>query len=212
MKWAEFLKKIGDLSVVETEILLAGVADPRPIKVQISRWQKSGKLIQLKRGIYLLSEPYRKQQINELYLASILNRPSYISLEKALEYYDMIPEAVKVYTSVTTKRPCKFISEIGIFSYRHLKKSLFWGYSSKKVDKQTVFIALPEKALLDFFYLNGMKISLDYLVELRLQNIERIDLEKLLEFAGRFSKPGMLQAASMVKEYVRSHKNKDRLL
>lgn len=212
MKWEEFIKKFGGLPLLETEILLAGVLNPEPVKVQISRWQKSGKLIQLKRGAYLLSEPYRQQEINEFYVASILKRPSYISLEKALEYYGMIPEAVKVYTSVTTKRPCRFTSHIGVFSYRHLKKSLFWGYESITAGKQTVFIASPEKALLDLVYLNAMKMSLDYLKELRLQNTEKINTKTLLEFAKRFGKPKILQAAGIIKEYSKCYKKGERLL
>ena len=62
MKWQEFVDKVGGLLVIETEILLAGVVDSRALKVQISRWVNSGKLIQLKRGLYLLSSAYRKSE------------------------------------------------------------------------------------------------------------------------------------------------------
>ena len=165
MKWEEFIKLVGNLPVIDTEILLAGVSDSKAVKVQTSRWQKAGKLIQVKRGIYLLDVPYRKVNIYEPYLASLLKKPSYLSLEKALEYHGLIPEAVPVYTSVTTKRAGEFVSEAGTFNYRHIKSSLFWGYDSVTVNKQTAFIALPEKALLDFFYLRGAKISLEYLDE-----------------------------------------------
>ena len=212
MKWEAFIKITGSLPAVDVKILLAGVTDPAPVKVQISRWQKSGKLIQVKRGIYLLSEAYRKEELYELYLASILKKPSYISLEKALEYHGLIPEAVAVYTSVTPKRPAKFISKAGVFGYRHIKSSLFWGYESITMNRQTAFIALPEKALLDLVYLNGMKISSDYLHELRIQNIDKIDADKLLEFSKRFKKPGMLRAARIIKKYIDSLKNEERTL
>lgn len=212
MRWEEFIKEVGNLPVVDTEILLAGVSNPAPLKVQISRWQNSGKLIQLKRGIYLLSEAYSKVEANGLYIASLLNQPSYISLEKALEYYGLIPEAVPVYTSVTTKRPGEFVCIAGRFDYRHIKKSLFWGYNSVTFDKQTAFIALPEKALLDFFYLKNVKISLDYLEEMRLQNIEEIDLDKLLAYAGKFKRPLILRAAELIKEYIAEWRKKERLL
>ena len=111
MKWLEFLKKVGDLSVIDTEILLAGVTNTNPIKVQISRWEKSGKIIQLKRGFYILADEYRKVVVQPQYIASVLKTPSYISLEKALEYYNLIPEAVHVYTSVTSKRAGKYVSK-----------------------------------------------------------------------------------------------------
>ena len=130
MKWNEFLKKVGNLPVIDTEILLVGVTNTNPIKVQISRWEKSGKIIQLKRGFYILSDDYRKVAVHSHYIASVLKTPSYISLEKALEYHNLIPEAVYVYTSITSKRAGKYISKFGTFEYRHIQSSLFWGYHS----------------------------------------------------------------------------------
>ena len=212
MKWEEFIKIAANLPIIETEILLAGVSDTGPVKVQISRWQRTGKLKQIKRGVYLLAEPYRKVNIYEPYLASVLKRPSYLSLEKALEYHNLIPEAVPVYTSVTTSRPGRFTSEVGTFDYRHIKNSLFWGYTSVSVNRQTAFVASPEKALLDFFYLRGVRISLEYLKELRLQNISKIDLNKLLEYGRKFEKPGILSVCELIKEYIQTHQDEERPL
>jgi len=212
MKWEEFIKIAGKLPVIDTEILLAGVTTPDPAKVQISRWQKSGKLIQLKRGIYLLSEPYRKIEVFEPYIASILMKPSYISLEKALEFHNLIPEGVAVYSSLTTKRPAKFINKLGIFEYHSLKRNLFWGYDSVTVNKQTAFIASPEKALLDLFYIKGLKVSQEYIAELRLQSPDKIDTEKLMRYAAKFNKPGVLRIAKMLKDYIISHKRKEKTL
>ncbi len=212
MKLEEFLNAVRNLPVITTEILLTGVSNIEPIRVQLSRWQRAGKLIQVKRGIYLLTEPYRKVNAYEPYLASILKTPSYISLEKALEYHGLIPEAVSVYTSVTTKRQGRFISEAGVFDYRHIKNSLFWGYESITVNKQTGFIASPEKALLDLVYLNNLKITLDYLREMRLQNVEKINLKKLLEYAGRFKSPGILHASETIKGYIVLYKGEEKTL
>ena len=201
MNWERFLKTIEKLPVINTENLFAGVSDPAGIEVQISRWNKAGKIIQLKRGVYLLAEPYRKIEVYEPYIAAILKNPSYISMEKALEYHNLIPEAVTVYTSVTTKRQGKFVSKAGIFDYRHIKEPLFWGYTSVTVNKQTAFIASCEKAILDFFYVKKLDISLDYLYELRLQNVEKINIENLFEYARQFGKPKMLYVAKLIKEY-----------
>ena len=87
MKWEGFVNKFGQLPVIDTKFLLAGVKDLEPFKVQISRWQKAGKLLQLKRGFYTLSETYRKTPLFEPYISFLLKKPSYLSLEKALEYH-----------------------------------------------------------------------------------------------------------------------------
>ena len=177
MKLYELIKKYGNLPVIDTENLLAGESDPNSIRVQISRWVRSEKLIQVKRGIYLLAKEYRKVDAYEPHLASILEKPSYISLEKALEYHGLIPEGVPVYTLVTTRRPRRLVSSVGTFDYRHIKSSLFWGYSSVTVNGQTAFMASIEKAILDLFYLKRMDVSFEYLDEMRLQNIEKINLD-----------------------------------
>lgn len=212
MKWNEFLDKFASFPVINTDTLSAGVSDTRPFKVQLSRWVNAKKLIQAKRGIYLLAEKHRKTILYEPYLASLLKRPSYVSLEKALEYHGLIPEAVPVFTSLTTKRQGRFVSEAGTFVYRHIKKQLFWGYESVTVNGQTGFIASPEKALLDLFYLNGMKISQKYLKGLRLQNVGKIDKKNLLADAVRFKSGGILRAAKAVEKYIDSYKDEEKTL
>ena len=202
MKWQEFVDKVGGLLVIETEILLAGVVDSRALKVQISRWVNSGKLIQLKRGLYLLSSAYRKSEPDEFYIASILKKPSYISMEKALEFHGLIPEAVPVFTSVTTKRPGRLGTKVGVFDYRHIKPELFWGYESVTTGKRTFFIASAEKALLDFFYFKGVHFKRGYLEEMRLQNTEGINFNRLIEYAEKFHKPGILRAAKKIKRFI----------
>ncbi|MEA3306133.1 MAG: hypothetical protein U9R52_04895 [Candidatus Omnitrophota bacterium] len=212
MKWSEFLDKYAHLPVIDTGVLLAGITDSGALKVQLSRWVRSKKLIQAKRGIYLLAEKYRKTALYEPYLASLLKRPSYISLEKALEYHGLIPEAVTVFTSLTTKRQGRFVSEAGSFVYRHIKKPLFWGYESVTVNGQTGFIASPEKALLDLCYLNGMKISQNYLKGLRLQNVGKIDKKKLFADAKRFKSAGILRSAKAIEKYIDSYRDEEKAL
>jgi len=212
MKLEEFLKRVRGMPLIDAENLLAGIANPAGIKVQLSRWRKSGKLIKLKNNIYLLSENFRKVDIYEPYIACVLKKPSYISLQKAFEYHGLIPEGVPVYTCVTTKRPEKIITPIGAFDYRHIKNSLFWGYASLMVNKQPAFIASPEKALLDFFYLNGLRVDDGYLEEMRLQNVRKINFSKLIEYAGKFQNPGILKAAWVIKKYAAKRKKEEKHL
>ena len=203
MEFSSFLSQVQGFPVVDTRVLSTMGSNSLSLKVQISRWVKAKKLIQLKRGLYLLAEPYRKIAPSEFYIAGVLKTPSYISLEKALEYHGLIPEAVHVFTSVTTKRPENFDTPAGRYDYQHVKPSLFWGYVSLNLSGQTVFMATPEKALLDFFYLKHVKVSWDYLKEMRLQNVEDIKLNKLLEYARRFKKKNLMQTAQLIGQYIK---------
>ena len=212
MKIEDFLKLTDGLPVIESEILCAGIADTSSFKVQLSRWEKAGKIIQLKRGIYVLPKIYRKIDLYEPYIACILKKPSYISVEKALEYYGLIPETAFIYTSVTTKRQARFFTDSGTFDYRHIKESLFWGYESVTLNRQTAFFAAPEKALLDYFYLNERNISEKYLAEIRLQNVEKINQDKLLGYAQKFKSPSISRAAKITCKYIDTYQKQEKQL
>lgn len=199
--------------VFNAEMLRVGKADPRAVNVQLSRWKKAGKIIQLRRGLYLVNAPYVKLPAGyDLYIAGALHSPSYLSLHKALEYHGLIPEGVAVYTSVTTRRPVTVRNSVGEFSYRHLRQGLFWGYEKAETAAGEFFVALPEKALLDLFYLDGIRISGSYLEELRLQNLETLDLARLGVFARRASGPGFARAAEKLAAFVKARAGEGKYL
>jgi predicted transcriptional regulator of viral defense system len=212
MNFETLLETFRNSPVIDTENLFTGMENIGSIKVQISRWVKAGKLIQLRRGNYLLSNNYRTVEPFGPYLAALLIEPSYISCEKALEFHGLIPEAVGVYTSVTTKRQAKFDSREGTFEYRHIKPSLFWGYNSVSHENQTGFVASPEKALLDFFYFKRIHASKEFIEELRLQNMEVINIDKLHEYAIRFCKPGVTALAKRIAGYIESESKATKIL
>jgi predicted transcriptional regulator of viral defense system len=202
MEFEEFLKKVSKLAVIKAEALYSATANRASIEVQLSRWHKTGKLIQLKRGLYVLSETYRKAEIYGPAVAAVLHRPSYLSLEKAMEFHNLIPEQVAVYTSVTSNRPAIFKTGIGDFKYTHIQKDFFWGYSAVTLNGQTAFVALPEKALLDFFYLRHVPVTGAYIDELRLQNLTDLDESRLMQFAKKMGKPKLLRVAAQLKNRI----------
>jgi len=205
MKWHEFLSLTQKLPLIERAHLLAGQGGRNPkLAVQLARWVKSGKLVQLRRGVYLLEEAYRKVQPFEAYLAARLKHPSYISLEKALEYHQIIPEGVSWCTCITTARSAEFKTSCGDFRYRHIQTSLFWGYATTTQAGQSGYLAHPEKALLDLFYFYSGEPSLDYIRELRLQNLDALNLGRLLEYAARFESPKLGRAASRLAKFIAS--------
>lgn len=205
-------KKVKNLPVIESEIFLASESNSAALKVQFSRWVNAGRLVQLRRGVYVLPEHYRDHQNCAFYAANVLKKPSYISLEKALEFYGLIPEAVKVYTSITSKRAGHFKNDIGDFDYRHICEELFWGYQPIMMEGQAVFMARPEKALLDLIYLNCIDVSYDFLDGLRLQNTDGVKVKQLMADAKHFGKPVILKRAKVLAEYIQDLQNGERRL
>lgn len=115
----------------------------------VNRCIKNHSLVPLRRGLYLIPAPYRKETPDAFLLAQQIYGPSYISFESALSFHGWIPEAVYNTTSACAKRSKTFHNAIGIFSYRHIPATCFYN----QVDKQNGFLmASPWKALADCIY------------------------------------------------------------
>lgn len=199
MKWEELLLRVAEEPVFRTGFLSANERSVGELRLQLSRWVKAGKLIQLTKGLYALSEPYRKVTPHPFVLANAIKKASYVSLQSALGYYGMIPEHVPTVTSVTTQRPESVETPLGQFVSRHIKKS--WFHSYQQIDlgsDQRAFIATPEKALLDLVYLTPGSDNYDFLTELRLQSFEQLDLDTIRELADKSKSPKLRQAAELV--------------
>jgi predicted transcriptional regulator of viral defense system len=117
------------------------------------------------------------------FVANKLYQPSYISLEKALSHYGIIPETVYTTTSVTTKIPREFNTPLGIFGYQRIKKDAFTGYSLKELNGEKALIAEPEKALADYLNFVYLKrVSLNDRLELKdIKKSELINSVKLFK-------------------------------
>lgn len=205
MKFEDLINLVQDEPLFESSLLLAGDADPRDARRQLSRWVKAGKLYQIRRGLYALAPPYQKVKPHPFVIANRMSRGSYVSGPSALAHYGLIPEAAPVTTSVTTERPARWQTPLGDFEFRHIKPSLLFGYKLTDVGNgQKAFIASPAKALLDLIHLQAAADSQDYLRELRLQNLERLNMQELEQFAERSGSPKWKRAARIIVELAQT--------
>lgn len=201
MVFEELLTALGRESIFETGFLLAGTADPNYVRRQLAEWVSTGKLWQLRRGLYAVAPPYQKSSPHPFTVANRMIPGSYVSLQTALAYYDLIPEHAAVVTSVSARRPAEWQNPIGRFAYRHLKQDLIFGYRQLKVgDDQAAFVATPEKALLDQIYLSPSGDARAYLESMRLQNLDTLNLDKLAGFAARVGKPKLHRAVTIIAD------------
>ncbi len=205
MEFRSLVELVGDEPVFETGFLLAGETDPDDVRRQLSRWVKAGRLYQLRRGLYSLAPPFQKVRPHPFVVANRMARASYVSCQSALAHYGLIPESVPVVVSVTTGRPGRWETPLGAFEFRHVKPDLLFGYRRVELGSGAqAFLATPEKALLDWIYLYPGADLPAYLRELRLQNLERLDLEALVSLAGRSGSPKLKRAARRIAELSRA--------
>lgn len=205
MEYKQLLEIVGDEPVFETGLLLCGDVDPVHVRRQLSRWKKAGRIYQLRRGLYTLAPPFQKVKPHPFLIANRMVRGSYVSCQSALAYYGLIPEYVPVVVSITTGRPSRWDTPMGSYEFRHVKTELFRGY--RLIDltaHQQAFVATPEKALLDLIYLQPGADAPAYLRELRLQNMDRLDLEELQRRADLAGSPKLQRAAAHVASLARA--------
>lgn len=201
MEFANLVKIAGGEPAFETALLLAGEVNPDDVRRQLSRWTSAGRLYQLRRGLYALAPPFQKIKPHPFVIANRMVRGSYVSCESALAHYGIIPEYVPAIISVTAGRPARWETPFGNFEFRHLKVNLLRGYRLLDLGEgQKAFVALPEKALLDLIHLQPEADSPEYLRELRLQNLERLNPDELQRLAVLSGKPKLQRAAEFVAE------------
>jgi predicted transcriptional regulator of viral defense system len=151
-------------------------------------WQNKGYLQKIRNNWYCFTD--RSYRETDLFLiANKIYSPSYVSLESALSYYQFIPEGVFRITSISTIKTNHFDTPIGYFDYRNVKPALFFGYRLIRQRESPLpawyKMATPEKAVIDFLYLNPQyKDALDF-EGLRFNWEEfssKVDLEKMKNF------------------------------
>jgi hypothetical protein len=136
------------------QFLKGMLQDYRYPRNKISKMLKSGDIIALKSGLYILSDIFQKPLILET-AANLLYGPSYVSLDYALALYGLIPEIAYNVSSVTTGRRKIYQTPVGTFIYHHLKCDYYClGYRVQKSGDTNYLIASPEKAVCDKLYLS----------------------------------------------------------
>ncbi len=203
MEFERLLELVGEEPVFETALLLAGKVNPDTVRLQLTRWTNSGRVYQLRRGLYAIAPPYQKVKPHPFLIANHIQRASYVSGQSALAFYGLIPDTVQVTLSVAAGRPERLETPLGVFEFRHVKPELLRGYrrvdlQGPKQPDQQAWVARPEKALLDLVYLQPGGDTLAYLRELRLQNLESLDLDELQRQAEAFNTPKLRRAAKVI--------------
>ncbi len=160
---------------------LEGYSYPRD---RISELLRKGKIIRVKKGLYVFGEEYRRKPYSREILANLIYGPSYISLDYALRYHGLIPERVDAVTSVTVGRVRRFETPVGLFTYRPVPVEVFpQGMDQMETgDGRHFLMATPEKAVADKLYdARGVGITTQRELEDYLQSSLRIEPSAIRE-------------------------------
>ncbi len=161
---------------------------------KISDIEKSGKLIRLKKGLFVVSPTESGKLLSIPLIANHIYGPSYLSNKTALSFYGLIPERVYSTQSVTTKHTRKFKNTVGQFEYTQCSKDYFAiGITHASQNEMQFLIATPEKALCDLIlFTPGLILRYRKDVQTYLEQDLRLDMQAFYKMDVQILKQCML--------------------
>ncbi len=149
--WSVVEKKLREVGVslfTPHDLVQLLSASPVSVRFLLTRAVKRGDLLKLRRGLYARTDILP----SDLEVANALYRPSYVSFAFALSFHRLIPETVYNLTSATTRTTATFTALGKQFAYHRIKPQAYAGYRSERINGRAIWIAEPEKALVDTLY------------------------------------------------------------
>ena len=168
----------------DLNVLSSVYPETKHIVEKARRLESDGKIIRLKKGMYVVSPEETGKALNRNLIANHIYGPSYVSLQTALRHYGLIPERVHLIQSLTTKHSRSFETPVGNFDYKCCSKEYFpIGVRLENDNDITYLIATPEKALCDLInYSKGANLRFMKDVAQYLEEDIRFDMDTLSEF------------------------------
>lgn len=175
------LRKIEKLYFGYEELARMLDISPASAKVAASRYVRHGLLVRVKRNLYMLRETWENAGLAEKFIIANLGQvPSYISLMTALDYYGITTQVQRdFFESAALRRTKEIRVDRTVFRYTRISKELYFGFGKK----DGFFIASPEKALLDAFYLMSYG---RYALDLSAINADRLDFDQIASLSQKF--------------------------
>lgn len=158
------------------------------LRMVLHRYEKRGKLLRLKKGIYTNTAYIERlknrgeMEVFTDFIANFIYSPSYLSLETILYRHNLLTEIPVNLTSVSKNKTVFFTNKLGNFIYHTIKPSLFCGFELSEESGFSIMRATKAKAMFDFLYLRkNILPNKEAVRELRLnkENLSRDDIKEL---------------------------------
>ena len=168
---------------VNTAAIASIYPDVKSANRKVAGLEKTGRIISLKRGLYVVSPQESGILLSLNLIGNVLYGPSYVSMLTALREYGLIPERVDVVQSMTTHLTVSFENQAGRFEYQHCAKDYYpIGITQRQEVGVTYLIATPEKALCDYI-ISTPRLPLRFLKDTHtfLEEDLRLDMDAFME-------------------------------
>ena len=176
METLQIVKKLGEYPTFNIDTFTNIIDNDKTYaKMHLNRLKNRGIVKQIQRNVYTVQE-------DPLIIASRIIWPSYISLWAAFRYHNLteqIPNKISVITTRSKSRKNIQMMNTTII-FEKIRPSWFFGFSKIKIQDFEVFMAEPEKALIDAVLLK--KISTSEIYSILQENIRNISTRKIVDY------------------------------
>ena len=181
---SNILTTLGNIPVTSS-VIASLYPDVKTKFAKVAQLERAGEIIRLRRNLFVVNPEETGLPLSSGLIANHLLAPSYVSMQTALRYYGLIPEAVYTIQSMTFKAAKEFNTPVGNYCYYHISRETYpIGITQIKEENSVYIMATPENALCDLIA-NQPGINLRYKKE-ALEFLEenlRFDMDKFCQFS-----------------------------
>ncbi|WP_295427156.1 hypothetical protein [Prevotella sp.] len=158
---SNILTTLGNIPVTSS-VIASLYPDVKTKFAKVAQLERAGEIIRLRRNLFVVNPEETGMPLSSGLIANHLLAPSYVSMQTALRYYGLIPEAVYTIQSMTFKAAKEFNTPVGNYCYYHISRETYpIGITQIKDGNSVYIMATPEKALCDLIA-NQPGINLRY--------------------------------------------------
>lgn len=153
----------------------------------IMRLKRENAIIEFEKGKYILEGTE-----NPLSIGCFSIKPSYISFKTALAFYKFIKNNEEEIYLATPKRKASFRFHSHVFRYIFFKSYKFFGFTDTIIERKSIKIALPEKAIVDSIMLQEYGPEIEEII--RIVNDRRGDfsIDRMIKYAIRMNDKSLI--------------------
>ena len=189
---------------------LAGISNGRAqtARTQLVRWHRAGKVLRVKRGVYMAQDFYERHGQDADFpaaVSAIINPLSYVSTVYVLQKHALLTEVTYPVTAITPRNTRTIENDLGTFTYQHVAEALYHGFEPHAYFGVSFYEATLAKALFDYLYLRPLsqlarRKSFDLAGELRL-NLDEFPEQARHEFAEWVEESGVPKMEAVLANF-----------
>jgi predicted transcriptional regulator of viral defense system len=202
LNYTSFYNSLGPLKVFSRE--QAEQFFPKFDSRRLFEWKQKDYLYKLTNKWYCFTNIPNTLGVQYL-ISNSLCKPSYISLESALYYYQLMNEAPSLVHAITQHKTVMYATPKGNYNYRKIKPSLFLGFDTIELDGIKIQIASKEKALVDFLYFNASLNSLSKFSSINWDStqMELLNWKLVADFQKSFQSKALNRRVDLLKKLLK---------